>query len=72
MDLVTDLPTSNGFDSIFSVVDHFSRWVIFIPCNKTCSSEDLAKLFVRDVIAQHGIPKTLISDRDSRFVSGFW
>ena len=61
---MTDLPVCRGVDSIFSVVDHFSRWVIFIPCNKTCGSEDLARLFVRDVVAQHGVPRLIISDRD--------
>lgn len=65
MDLVTDLPTSrDGKNAIFSLVDRFSKWVTFVPCKKTDGSEELARLFVSEIIRKHGIPKVLISDRD--------
>lgn len=65
MDLVTGLPVStNGYDSVFTIIDRFSRWVTFIPCHKTDGSDILAKLFINEIVRRHGLPKILISDRD--------
>lgn len=65
MDLVTGLPyTRHGFDAIFSLIDKFSKWVTFVPCNKSDGSKELAALFVRELVRRHGVPKVLISDRD--------
>lgn len=61
------LPTSNGFDAIFTIVDRFSRYVKFIPCNTTCSASDVADMFFRHWICVYGMPSKIISDRDVRF-----
>ena len=72
MDFITDLPPSNSFDSIFVVVDRLTKMAHFIPCKKTSSSEDTARLFLDNVYRYHGLPDDIVSDRGTQFVSKFW
>jgi hypothetical protein len=70
MDLITDLPPANGYDSILVVVDQgLSKGVILIPCNKTLTSEDTARLLLENLYKQFGLPDMIISDRGSQFTS---
>ncbi|GJP47495.1 hypothetical protein CLOM_g6682 [Closterium sp. NIES-68] len=73
LDFITALPpTSSGHDAILVVVDKFSKMGHFIPTHTTARTEETAQLFVRYIISQHGIPTTLITDRDPKFTSKFW
>ena len=70
MDFITDLPLSDGFDSIFVVVNQgLSKGVIFIPCNKTVTALQTMNLLIREVFKQFGLPNKIISDRGPQFAA---
>jgi hypothetical protein len=72
LDLITDLPESQGFDSIAVFVDTYTKMAHFAPTKKTVTAPELARLFMDTVVKLHGLPRVLISDRDPRFTSDFW
>ena len=70
MDLITDLPPVDGHDSILVVVDQgLSKGVILVPCNKTLTSEDTARLLLENLYKRFGLPDKIISDRGPQFAS---
>jgi len=74
INFMTDLPLSEGFDSIMVTVDHgLSKGVILTPCSKTgLTAEHTARLYIDNIYARFGLPDKLISDRGPQFDSEFW
>ncbi|KAB2624761.1 S ribonuclease [Pyrus ussuriensis x Pyrus communis] len=73
MDFVYKLPrTHNGFDGIWVIVDRLTKSAHFIPVREKYSLNRLAELFISRVVKYHGVPVSIVSDRDPRFTSKFW
>ncbi|GKC91143.1 reverse transcriptase domain-containing protein [Tanacetum coccineum] len=73
MDFVTKLPkTSNGHDTIWVIIDRLTKSAHFIPIRETYSMETLTRLYIKEIVSRYGVPISIISDRDSDFISRFW
>ncbi|GJU15129.1 putative reverse transcriptase domain-containing protein [Tanacetum coccineum] len=73
MDFVTKLPkTSQGYDTIWVIVDRLTKSAIFTPMRETDPMDKLARIYLKEVVTRHGIPVSIICDRDPRFASNFW
>ena len=70
MDFITDLPVSDGYDSIMVTVDHGStKGVILEPCNKTINAAGTGKILLDSLYRRYGLPDKAISDRGPQFAS---
>jgi hypothetical protein len=72
MDFITGLPNTQGKDCIFVVVDWLTKFAHFFAIATDFSAAQVAELFFWEIFRVHGLPKTIVSDRDSRFMSTFW
>ncbi|GKF02704.1 putative reverse transcriptase domain-containing protein, partial [Tanacetum coccineum] len=73
MDLFTKLPRSrSGHDAIWVIVDRLTKSAYFLAIREDYRTEKLARLYIDEIVAQHGVPVSIISDRDGRFTSHFW
>jgi hypothetical protein len=72
MDFITGLPrTGKKHDSIMVVVEKIIKYAHFIPLMTTHKATNVADIFMKEVARLHGIPKTIVSDRDRKFTSNF-
>ncbi|GJT12797.1 putative reverse transcriptase domain-containing protein [Tanacetum coccineum] len=73
MDFLTKLPrTSSGHDTIWVIVDRLTKSAYFLPMREDYKIERLARLYLNEIVARHGVPISIISDRDGCFTSRFW
>jgi hypothetical protein len=73
MDFITKLPkTPQGYDTIWVIVDRLTKSAHFLAIKETDKMEKLTRLYLKEVVSRHGVPVSIISDRDSRFTSRFW
>ncbi|GKB45280.1 putative reverse transcriptase domain-containing protein, partial [Tanacetum coccineum] len=73
MDFITKLPrSSSGYDAIWVIVDRLTKSAHFLAIREDYSMEKLARLYIDDIVARHGVPTSIISYRDGRFTSRFW
>jgi hypothetical protein len=73
MAFVVGLPRSpRGKDVIWMLIDSLTKVAHFIPKKQTSSAADLVPLYIKEVVKLHGVPKSIVSDQDSKFVSKFW
>ncbi|RVW30894.1 Transposon Tf2-12 polyprotein [Vitis vinifera] len=72
MDFIIGFPKVRDFKSVFVVVDRFSKYAVFIPAPNACPAEEAAKLFFSNIVKHFGLPRDIVSDRDTRFTGKFW
>ena len=73
MDFITHLPkTRFGYGALLVMVDYLTKMMILRSTYNTATVVDIARLFVDAVVWTHGLPKVIVSDRDTRFTSHFW
>ncbi|GJX34113.1 reverse transcriptase domain-containing protein [Tanacetum coccineum] len=73
MDLVVKLPrSSSGYDAIWVIVDRLTKSAHFLPIREDYKTEKLARIYINEIVTKHGVPVSIISDRDGRFASHFW
>ncbi|KAI3822213.1 hypothetical protein L1987_09799 [Smallanthus sonchifolius] len=66
------IKASKGNDTIWVIGDHLLKSAHFLRIREASSSEKLAEIFIKEIVSRHGIPLTIVSDRDIRFTSRFW
>ena len=73
MDFVVGLPhTRAGFDAIWVIINRLTKSAHFLPVRTKFSLDRLAELYINEIVKLHGVPVTIVSDRDPRFTSRFW
>ena len=72
MDFITRLPKVQGRDCLYVVVDRLTKFAHFFAISSYYSTAQVAELFFREVFRLHELPKTIVSDQDSRFTGAFW
>ncbi|PNX96484.1 Ty3/gypsy retrotransposon protein [Trifolium pratense] len=72
MDFITGLPSSQGYTTILVVIDRLTKYAHFIPLKTDYSSKIVAEAVMDNIVKLHGMPKSIVSDRDKVFTSSFW
>ena len=73
MDFIVGLSrTRSGRDAVWMIVDRLTKYAHFLPVHTSFFLDRLAKLYVNEIMCRHGVPMSIVSDRDPRFTSHFW
>ena len=72
MDFAEGLPKSQGYSVIMVVVDRLTKYAHFVPVKHPYTASSIAQLFMDHIVKFHGLPHSIVSDRDTIFVSTFW
>ena len=73
MDFVTHLPqTSRGNDAMWVIVDRLTKSTHFLAVRMTFTLEEFGRLYKQEMVRLHGVPVSIVSDRDPRFTTHFW
>jgi len=72
MHFITDLPKSEGYETILVVIDRLTKRSHFIPCSKDLDGRQFANLFMKEMVRLHGLPHDIITDRGTLFTSDLW
>ena len=73
MDSVTHLPrTQQRHDTVWVIVDRLTKWAHFLAVRMTFALERFCRLYIREIVRLHGVPVSIVSDRDPRFTTHFW
>ncbi|GKE20761.1 putative reverse transcriptase domain-containing protein, partial [Tanacetum coccineum] len=73
MDFITKLPrSSSGYDTVCVIVDRLTKLAHFLAIREDYKMEKFARLYINEIVARHGVPVSIISDRDRHFTSLFW
>jgi len=71
VDLITELPSSNGFDAILVCTDLYSKQIHAIPCKTNISASEVANLYYKEIFRLHGLPLLVVLDRGPQFAARF-
>jgi hypothetical protein len=72
MDFVGPFPESDGYDYLWVVICHLTLMVHLVPIRMTTMASELAWLYIHKIVRLHRLAESIISDRDSKFMSKFW
>jgi hypothetical protein len=72
MDFIEGLPKFEGYTVILVIVDRFTKYAHFVPIKHPFTARTIAKAVYGNVVKLHGLPKTIVSDRDKVFTSNVW
>lgn len=72
MDFITGLPHSNGFDCIWVVIDHFTKYAHFVELRHPFTAKSLAAIFAKEVVHLYGVPRSIVSGSGLIFLRNFW
>lgn len=72
MDFIEELCKSEGYNTVFVVVYCFNKYAHFTPLKHPFTAKMVARIFIKGIVQLHGIPKSIVSNRDKIFLTHFW